>query len=330
MHLRGWKSARQVGRWARSRFGARALILGYHRVTDQTSDPFSLAVSPRNFEQQLAAIRRYGRPVGLAELVEAISNEAALDGSVVLTFDDGYADVLTRASPLLERARIPATVFVIAGLLGREFWWDALWRKLRTPDRLPERLRLTVDGGVFEWTERDGPDAGDRGKLLFELYARLLRLPESGRRAALDALSVWTGVGAEEAGADRALEPDEVVRLAQGGLIEVGAHSSTHARLPTLPPDGQRSEIQNCKADLEGLIGRPVVSFSYPHGGCSPRTAAIVRASGYECACTSRTDAVRPDIDRFQLPRFWVPDWDGERFSRWLKRWLGRPRRGLS
>lgn len=327
MRVRGWKSARQVARWARSRLSARALILGYHRVAKEPTDPFSLCVSPENFRQQLDVILQYGRPTGLGDLVEAMASDARLDRSVVVTFDDGYLDVLTNARPLLERARVPATAFVIAGLLGREFWWDALWRTLQTADRLPDRLCLPMDGGALEWASPN-PHTEARRDLLSKLHVRLVPLSDERRQEALGELTSWAGVRAEKPTTRRALEPDEVIELARGDLIEVGAHGSTHASLPALDADRQRSEIQGSKTYLERLIGRPVVSFSYPHGRWSPQTAAIVRGSGYTRACTSTNDLVRPDSDRFELPRFWVPDWDGARFSRWLARWLGQPCEG--
>ncbi|HET6341083.1 MAG TPA: polysaccharide deacetylase family protein [Gemmatimonadota bacterium] len=323
MRLRGWKTVRQAARWLRSRAGERALVLGYHRIANPTSDPYSLCVAPERFDQQLEAIRRHGRPVRLGELRHALANDEPLAGAVAVTFDDGYTDVLTDALPLLENHLIPATVFVIAGLLGREYWWETLARILDPGRALPARLRLPIDAVDFEWDAPDD-DHDRRDELLFSLHRRLLPLPEERRRAALEELSAWAGIDPRDPASSRSLSPDEVARLAGGSLIEVGSHTSTHPALSELPRDRQRSEIQRSKADLEGLVGRPVLSFSYPHGRSSAEAAKIVRESGYECACTSRSDAVRHDSDPFDLPRFWVPDWDGDRFSRWLGRWLGR------
>ena len=48
------------------------------------------------------------------------------ENSIVVTFDDGYLDVLQNAVPILERYQIPATIFVVTGNLGEPFWWDRL------------------------------------------------------------------------------------------------------------------------------------------------------------------------------------------------------------
>jgi peptidoglycan/xylan/chitin deacetylase (PgdA/CDA1 family) len=67
---------------------------------------------------------------GLVDEVQA--KRTPLWGAVAITFDDGYADLLANAKPLLERADVPATAFVVAGGLGRPFWWDELAALLGT------------------------------------------------------------------------------------------------------------------------------------------------------------------------------------------------------
>jgi peptidoglycan/xylan/chitin deacetylase (PgdA/CDA1 family) len=54
-----------------------------------------------------------------------------------VTFDDGYADNLYNAKPLLERYGIPATVFLITGYIEdkRQLWWEELVRLLLQPAR---------------------------------------------------------------------------------------------------------------------------------------------------------------------------------------------------
>jgi peptidoglycan/xylan/chitin deacetylase (PgdA/CDA1 family) len=51
-------------------------------------------------------------------------NEGDARGLVGLTFDDGYEDFLSVAMPTLEKLGFSATVFVVAGMLGKENDWE--------------------------------------------------------------------------------------------------------------------------------------------------------------------------------------------------------------
>ena len=101
-----------------SRVFPRCVILGYHRVADVASDPSSLCVSKRRFADHLDCLRRHYNPMSLQGLVEAVSAGEVPRRGVVVTFDDGYADNLHSARPLLEQYDVPATVFVITGQIG--------------------------------------------------------------------------------------------------------------------------------------------------------------------------------------------------------------------
>lgn len=67
----------------------------------------------------------------------------------------------------------------------------------------------------------------------------------------------------------------------ESGLVEIGSHGMTHRRLPDLTDDPSRQEIVAAKAQLEGVIGAPVISFAYPYGAYGDREVGYVREAGY-------------------------------------------------
>jgi peptidoglycan/xylan/chitin deacetylase (PgdA/CDA1 family) len=100
------------------------LVLMYHSISDLQDDPFRVTVRPARLARQLASLRRAGRRgVAVRELLRA---RAAGDPRrlVGLTFDDGYADFVTDALPVLAHFGCTATVFVLAGRLGGDNAWD--------------------------------------------------------------------------------------------------------------------------------------------------------------------------------------------------------------
>ena len=339
----GWRWS-QARHWLKSRMGAPAAILMYHRVTELANDPHLLAVTPVHFGQHLEAIRAIGAPLRLEELVRALEQGRVPRRAVAVTFDDGYADNLHNAKPLLARHDVPATVYVTAGQVGgrREFWWDELDRLLLQPGTLPPVLRLTLDGGVREWrldeargyTEQDRQrhrdwhiecreDPGPRQRLFRALFEILYPLPTEEKWRLLEEVASWASAPAMPRPTHRTLTSDELARLAADGLVDIGAHTMTHPVLARLPPADQRKEIQESKTCLEAMLGRPLASFAYPHGSSTPEAVESIAQAGFTSACSSRAEAVFRGADRFHLPRLVVRDWDGDAFARWLRWWVG-------
>ncbi len=103
-------------------------ILIYHHIGVRT-EPLGhrrLWVSTERFREQMAFLVQAGyRSLGLTEAVRAFSaGDPSLDRAAVLTFDDGYANFLDEAYPVLREFRLKATVFVVAREVGGESRWD--------------------------------------------------------------------------------------------------------------------------------------------------------------------------------------------------------------
>ena len=336
---------KRVLRADRSRPNHRALILMYHRVNEIRPDPWDLCVSPKHFAEHLEVLGAKAHPASLAGILESLEKGKMRDRSVVVTFDDGYADNFLQANPLLKRHRIPATFFLASGCIGSvsEFWWDELDQILFNPRTLPEILRLEIGGTVQEWdlgpasrwtTEDAGrhrdwkyykPLPSRRHQIFCEIKDLLKRLPDGHRRKVVDAIREWAGVQTAVRPTHRALSSREVLDLSRGGLNEVGSHTVTHTDLSALPFAAQREEIARSKSDLEKLLNRPVTNFAYPYGGShvyTGETERVLRETGFRSACTTSEGVVHEYSDLFNLPRVMVLDWDRKTFAKQLSRWF--------
>ncbi|CAF0697301.1 hypothetical protein MPNT_210039 [Candidatus Methylacidithermus pantelleriae] len=96
----------------------------------------ALFVSPKRFERQLAELQK-------ARWSVLLPGDTPQSRSLLLTFDDGYQSVFTQAFPILERYRMRAIVFLVAGHLGNRNLWDA---RLGYPER-----RLMSKEEVLGW-----------------------------------------------------------------------------------------------------------------------------------------------------------------------------------
>src|SRR5882757_1771876 len=97
--------------------GSMPLILMYHSITPYREDPYQITVTPARFEQQMRWLRRRGlRGASVREVLDARAMGCG-QGLVGLTFDDGYADFVDYALPVLKRYGFTATAYLIAGRL---------------------------------------------------------------------------------------------------------------------------------------------------------------------------------------------------------------------
>ncbi|MFE2885752.1 polysaccharide deacetylase family protein [Streptomyces sp. NPDC059272] len=118
----------------------------YHSVGDCSDDPYRITVSPDRLAQQLRWLRGRGlRGVSMTDLLAARARGEG-QGLVGLTFDDGYADFVDNALPLLSRWGCGATLFVLPGRLGGDNAWDP--QGPRKPLLTADGIRQAAAGGV--------------------------------------------------------------------------------------------------------------------------------------------------------------------------------------
>lgn len=289
------------------------MILMYHRVAETTVDPWGLAVSPRHFDEQMAVLARTRKPVPLDWLAAEIKAGRRPQGAVAVTFDDGYLDILENARPSLVRHGIPATVFIVSGMIGdpRGFWWDQLAELIFGAPEIREPLTLSFSAPVT--------GNGDRNALHLALWKVIRVLPLARRYEAVAEVARLIGTGVPPA--PPIMTEQQLHALTDGGLITLGVHTVTHPSLPSLSAEDQEDEIARCKAEVERITGLPNPRLAYPFGDFDGRTLAVAERLGFDYAVSVMPGAATRWSRRFRLPRHDIKNWSGARFEKRLG-WL--------
>lgn len=261
----------------------RARVLCLHRVTNDAL-PTGLAITPERFGETLDTLLRDGNPVSLED---ATGEESPSD--FALTFDDGYADNLEVALPILEDRGVPATFFIATGFIGDGlgFWWDEVARLLnrRCSSGGPvPTLELQVDGGRRSWAPQTAGQAIDvRGHINAWLQPQA---PEHIAEA-IDQIRTWAGpdhVGPSNL--DRPMTLHELKTLAAHDLVSIGAHTRHHSCLATATDEALHAELSGGADDLEGWLGVRPKTVAYPFGvwgvDVTQRVCVAAEAAGYE------------------------------------------------
>jgi peptidoglycan/xylan/chitin deacetylase (PgdA/CDA1 family) len=99
---------------------------------------------------------------------------------------------------------------------------------------------------------------------------------------------------------------EEVKKMGQDYLVDIGSHTTEHDWLTKLLPDKQKYEIVHSKEVLEKLTGKPCDSISYPYGDFNSLVIANVKAAGYKIAFAGYEDSYASHIKRYTVPRMYI------------------------
>lgn len=298
-------------------FEGRTLVLCYHRVADLPRDLFDCCVSPGNFAEQVEVLRRMNVVPAFEQLSDVYRPRCwPRNRTVVITFDDGYADSFLTAAPLLERHGLHAIFYIFTGWIEemQEAWWDRLENIVFSAEDLPATLRLPGMAREFSTV--------DRASLYKTLNLHLRDASVSHEREKLLGALAGNRPGNEVRPDYRPLTLEELKQFAARPGVHIGAHTVNHAFLPALPVHEQQTEIALSREWLERELGRPVRDFSYPHGGATHETRRAAAAAGMLTAVTTEARPTSRLDDPFAIPRVQVHNWDGAEFARRIEWWF--------
>lgn len=98
-------------------------VLYYHSV--DPSEANEVIISPEKLREELTFIKDSGyTTLTMSELNDYILNNAPIpEKSIVITFDDGYADNYANAFPILKELDMKATIFVISNFTDKDGYY---------------------------------------------------------------------------------------------------------------------------------------------------------------------------------------------------------------
>lgn len=285
----------------------RLAVLLFHRVLPGTDALNHWDVTASQFERQLRVLRSHFSPLPLTEAIDRLACRSLPARAVCVTFDDGYADNVDVALPILRRWEVPATFFVATGYLnGGRMWNDSVVESVR------------------HWRE-PGMDAGfgplavstatEKRAAIGEILRRWKYLASAEREARAQDLARVAGVPP----ASSLMMSDTQVRTLRSEGMEIGAHTVTHPILRNLGDGEAAREIIDGGRYLAELLREPMPLFAYPNGqpgtDYGAREIATVRAAGYRAAVSTARGVASADADPYQLPRFTPWERNPWRFS---------------
>lgn len=272
------------------RYGGIGVIFMLHSTVGETTPYLEDIRCPTGvLERSLRWLKNAGFAfVSLDEAVRRLG-EARREKFCAFTFDDGYADNLTHALPVMERFAAPFTVYVTTGMMTGEVdaWWFGLAKLVRDRDRieLPDLNRR------FECSDHASKRRtyGAIEEIVHQNYDTLDPIKRVIATAGID----YRAQARQEG-----LTREQLRDLASSPLVTIGAHTERHINLARASAEEVGREMTGSRRTLEDILQREVVHFAYPFGNvraCGPREAQIAGAAGFHTAVTCRRGMLFPE-----------------------------------
>lgn len=278
----------------------RLLVLGWHNIDSTWLFPSRPGAGPAGMERQLRFLRRSTNVVDLREALAALAAGRPLPRrAVAITFDDGYRDQLELAVPMLKRLGLPATFFLIPGVLSRTVrpWWELIaWAFLRA-----SREMIAWEGTV--WPLRS---AVERRSSLLAVAELLKRRSRAAREVALEELTSGCAPDGDPGDHTMFLDWDGAHELVRSRFT-VASHSFYHGILSQEAPEAQAQDLLASRRQLEQELHVEVDLLAYPNGllgDYDDATMAAARRAGYAHAVTTMPGWNRPTTAPYEIPRF--------------------------
>jgi peptidoglycan/xylan/chitin deacetylase (PgdA/CDA1 family) len=279
-------------------------ILMYHSVMrdpqSQADTLGDLGHSQESFRAQMELLSDHYHPISLDDAIRKIrADEDLPKRSVIVTFDDGYADNCEIAMPILNKVGIAATFYVIVDCIenGTLPW--------------PCRLRFAFRKASVEvWRQSDRRwllgDREGRDSAFMAACCLCARLNARERNDLVTRIEHELGVCLPAEFGSLMMTGDHLRSFVQHGH-SVGSHTMTHPNLAHVDEIEAQWEIFESKRRLESMLGTPIKHFAYPCPALSPhwseRTISQCGEVGYESAVTTDDGLMQRGKNLLCLPR---------------------------
>ncbi|KJD34539.1 hypothetical protein PK35_01760 [Tamlana nanhaiensis] len=308
----------------------KALVLMYHRVCNIKTDPWELAVSPKNFESQINELKKHYTILPISALFKQFDNLKIKNRSVYITFDDTYQDNFTLAKPILEKHQCPATFFVPNYFTGKQqmFWWDELENIFLHTNILPKTLTLTIKDNTIEfktevevltdtlqrkqqdWTWHTAPPTR-RCELYLEIWSLLKPCSLIEINKIMNSIKIWAKYEQTNLEDNFAMKTEQLSELINNKLFSLGFHTETHLSLHAHEKPVQLKEIMNNKAFFTQNNLKNVNAIAFPYGDYNNDTISSIKELKIELGFTTKAECITKKSNPFILGRIQVPNCSG-------------------
>ncbi len=240
-------------------YGNKLYLVMYHSISSKVNSDTLLnklyshiSLDIEQFEKQIKYLKEHDHTFINFDDIPNIKSKN-IKKPTIIYFDDGLKDVMINALPILEKYKVPATIFLVSGILDKtNMIWTIQYKNILNK----ENVNLKEQNALIEKIKSENES------YRFEIMKKY-------------------SIGDEPYLFDIFLNWDDVRNLMNKG-ISFGSHGVTHSRLNEVDQDRLIYDIKFSKERIEKETGMSICAFSLPHSRVNETVKSQIYNYGYK------------------------------------------------
>ena len=286
----------------------KVIILWYHGICN---DSFRLLsgyderhIQKSNFCEQLRFLNKKGyKFFTMSELLDVFQNKKKIKKIVVLTFDDGYKNVIVNAYPIMKEFNAKGCFFIISNLIGKDelLWTDFVETVIRNSKSVS--FQFIYKGQKINYLINDNKSSE---KTMQTIKYKLRSITDKERLEHLKQFYKNKNISFPK---EFLIADWSEIKSLDSKILEIGSHSKNHPNLPNLSSTQEIvEEIVNSKNEIENNLGHKINHFCYPAGDYNNNLINYLKEYGYKSGVTIKHGFNDQTTNLYKLKRIEAPE----------------------
>ena len=281
-------------------------VLCYHGISLQDEHDFQpkLFMREDTFRERMAYLEKHGFCVlSLDEALAGIDQKTLPPKALVITFDDGWLGIGTKAAPVLKKYSFPSTLYVTTrDVTNKVPVFDVTLRYLlwKRKGKVLDLCSIGLDTETIDLSSSD-----ERERAACHICEVSKKWNDIDKQTMLLKLSETLDIDLnldKNNPLFRLMTTEQLAQLPSDGM-DLQLHTHCH-RLPVNDPEGVENEIVKNRSILESIVHGPLQHLCYPSGKFHPSQFPLLQKLGIKSATTCLSGFNYSNTERFALRRF--------------------------
>lgn len=283
------------------------VILWYHGISNRNIKFSYRHVASNLFENQVKYLRDKNYTfVTLTELVKILKiNKKLSQRYAVLTFDDGFKDVVRYGYPIMQKYKAKGCFYIVSDIIGKDelLWTDYLDVLIRKYSN--KNFKFHFKNNLYSYSLKNEREIK---QTISDITGKLRSISNTDRLNYLkefkppNKLSELGNVPFEYLIASW----EDIISL-DDKILEIGCHTKSHPNLDTLSDSKEfRDEIYESKIDIETKLNKEIKHLCYPAGAFNDEVVGFTKKFGFDTGTTTVNGLNSLKSDLLRLKRIMI------------------------